>query len=206
MDINWSDRSIRRDYGSYGIAEMRARFHLVTLEMDSGSFFVVGNFSTIEQFPMQHFHNFVADLERSAVDVAARACAGRYVAEASAYVRTRPQGCRSDYFDEDDADDVVRHEDDVRLGLVQALAYTDLYQAARAFEATVPFLVADIELIETMEPIVSAFRREFHADVSLWMEKVGAARHAHVCGRNPLVRGEATRLLESFQQPGMTTF
>lgn len=205
MDINWSEQSIRREYGEFGVVEMRQRFHLVTLSMDSGSFFVVGSFSTLEQFPMPHFANFVSELEKAAVTVAARASADRYVAEAAAYVRTRPDGCRSDYFDEDDEDSVARHMDDVRNGLVQALAFTDLYQAARAFEATVPFLVADYELIDTLDPIIASFRREFETDAALWVEKVASARQTHVSNRSPLVRGETKRLLESFDAPHLAT-
>lgn len=200
MDINWGEQSIRRDYGEYGVVEMRHRFHLVTLTMDSGAFFVIGNFSSPEQFPMDHFANFVSELEKAAITVAAKASAERYLAEAVAYVRTRPEGCRSYYFDDDD-ESVARHMEDVKNGLVEALAFTDRYQAARAFEATVPFLVADYELIETLDPIIASFRREFIGDAALWVEKVASARQAHVIGRSPLVRGEANRLLESFDGP-----
>lgn len=201
MDINWSDKSIRRDYGDYGIAEMRAHFNLVTLTMDSGTFFVIGSFSNHEQFPMHYFQSFVAEVEKSAAGVAAKASADRYLAEAAAYVRTRPEGCRSEYFEADDEEATNRHLEDIRSAVAAALAHSDLYQAARAFESIVPFLVADFELIELMEPIVSNFRREFESDMSLWVEKVASARQSFICTRSPLVRGETQRLLESFSAP-----
>lgn len=193
MKFDWSEIKITREYGEYGIAGTQHGLFLITLSMDSGSTYVIGNFTRPEHFPMDYFERFVASLETTATEIAARESSDRFVAEAEAYVRSRPEGCRSSYMDDDDADWREEAVNDIKTGLSLALRETDPYRAARAFEAIVPYLVADIEIIDLMSPIIATFHGELEANLGPWVEKAGARAEAGVIQRSQFIGTAVSR-------------
>lgn len=198
MKFDWSEINIRREYGEYGIAGTPYGLFLVTLSMHSGSTFVIGNFTKPEHFPLQHFENMVAALETTARGIAASETCDRFMAEAEAYVRSRPEGSRSSYMTEDDADwrdDAVA---DIRSGLVLALKETDPYRAARSFEARIPYLVADIEIIDLMSPIIATFHGELDVSMGVWVEKAGDRQQTLVSRRSQFVNAAVGKFHESY--------
>jgi hypothetical protein len=202
MSFEWSDITIRRDYGEYAIAFNSSSLHLVTLSMDTGSVFVIGNFTKPEHFPLSHFEQVVASVERRARDVAASESFGKFMDEATAYVRARVSASGG-YYDPDDADWWESTLADIRDGLKMALRETDTYRAARSFDSCVRCLEADIEIIDLIEPILSTFNADTDAALGSWVEKAAESEQTMVRRRNQFVSSAIDRLHGSISGPVM---
>lgn len=203
MSFEWSDITIRRDYGEYAIAFNSSSLHLVTLSMDTGSVFVIGNFTKPEHFPLSHFEQVVASVERRARDVAASESFGKFMDEATAYVRTRVSASGG-YYDPDDADWWESTLADIRDGLKMALRETDAYRAARSFDSCVRCLEADIEIIDLIEPILATFNADTDAALGSWVEKAAESEQTMVRRRNQFVSSAIDRLHGSISGPVMS--
>jgi hypothetical protein len=202
MSFEWSDITIRRDYGEYAIAFNSSSLYLVTLSMDTGAVFVIGNFTKPEQFPLSHFEQMVAAIERAGRDIAASESFGKFMDEATAYVRSRlPTG--SPYYDPDDADWWESTLDDIRDGLKMALRETDTYRAARNFEVCVRCLEADIEIIDLMDPILATFNADTDAALGSWVEKAGENEQARMRIRSEYMSTAIDRLHGSMAAPSI---
>ena len=156
MTFEWSDTTVTRPYGEYGIAYNGSSLHLVTFSGKSGAFSVIGNFMNPAHFPIEYFESVVASLEARAVAIAAKHYAQHYAPEALAYVRSRPEGSRSPYMDLDQ-EEVVQTLEDVQTAVSQALVERDAYRAAKLFETHVPHLVGDVELVEMLGGMLDDF-------------------------------------------------
>jgi hypothetical protein len=202
MSFEWSDITIRRDYGEYAIAFNSSSLHLVTLSMDTGSIFVIGNFIKPEHFPLSHFEQVVASIERRARDTAASESFGKFMDEATAYVRSRVSASGG-YYDPDDADWWDSALSDIRDGLKMALRETDTYRAARSFDACVRCLEADIEILDLIHPILATFNADTDASLASWVEKAAESEQIMVRNRSQFLSAAIDRLHGSISAPAM---
>jgi hypothetical protein len=193
MSFEWSDITIRRDYGEYAIAYNSSSLHLVTLSLDTGSVFVIGNFIKPEHFPLSYFEQVVASIEKRARDIAASEAVGKFMDEATAYVRGRIS-VAGGYDDPEDSDWWETALSDVRDGLGLALCETDTYRAARRFDSCVRSLEADIEIIDLMEPILATFKAETDAALGTWVEKAAEREQVMVRRRSLFLSAAIDRL------------
>jgi len=133
---------------------------------------------------------------------AALAACERFIGEAIAYVRSRPEGCRSDYLDdrtpgmEEYAADAV---EDIRGALARALMEFDPFRAAVVFERSTPYLQADVGLVRLMERIIPAFEAglsggDYHAAAAGDME-------AELRSRSQFASRQVDLWRESFPRP-----
>lgn len=197
MSFEWSEIAIRRDYGEYGVAFNSSSLHLVTLSTDEGGLFVIGSFTKPEHFPLSYFETLVAGVEDRARHIAARETLDRFVDEVAAYVRPRlappPEPA--------DADDFQRAWEcalsDIQDGLRAALPETDAYRAARNLEINVRGLSADIEIIDLMEPILTAFNADTNKRFGAWVEKAAAAEQRLIENRSEFVEAAIRKLQDS---------
>jgi len=197
MAFDWSEITISREYGEYGIAFNSKSLHLITLTMEGGSSFVIGNFIKPENFPLSYFERVVSSLEQKSRAFAADQTYERFMAEAEAYVRARVRA-NPDYIDE--ADDPEWWEtavDDIRTGLRLSLRERDAYRAARQFDACVRCLDADFGIIDLMQPILATFHADTDASLGSWVEQAAAAEQRMVRGRSPFISAAIDRLHES---------
>lgn len=196
MAFNWSEITISRDYGEYGIAFNAHSLHLVTLTMPSGSSYVIGNFTKPEYFPLPFFEKVVATLEQKGRDIAATENASRFMDEAVAYVRSRLRATDDPSYDIDDAEWWETTNSDIADGLRMALRQTDTYRAARQFEACVRVIEGDIEIIDLMHPILATFRADTDAQLGSWVEKAAEREEAMVRSRSRLISSAIDRLFD----------
>jgi hypothetical protein len=199
MSFEWSDIAIRRYYGEYGIAFNSSSFHLITLTMNSGAFFVIGNFIKPEQFPPSHFERFVRTMETKARHLAASEGFGKFMDEAAAYVRSH-LSVSNGLYDPEDAEWWQTVISDIEDGLKLALRETDTYRAARAFDSRVRCLEADIEIIDLMDPILASFIANTDAALGSWVEKAAANEEASIRSR-PFTSAAIDRLYNSLAEP-----
>ncbi|NTF17088.1 hypothetical protein G6L37_01420 [Agrobacterium rubi] len=196
MTFHWSDIAISRDYGEYGIAFNAHSLHLVTLTMSTGTSFVIGNFTKPEHFPLSYFEQVVAALEQKGRDIAAGEMAGRFIDEATAYVRSRVRIASDPADDMDDPDWWESTNADILDGLRMALRQNDTYRAARQFESCVRAIEGDIEIIDLMDPILATFQADTDATLGGWVEKAASREEELVRMRSRLISAAIDRLFE----------
>ena len=200
MTFDWSDITITREYGDYGIAFNAHSLHLVTLTMTSGASYVIGNFIKPEHFPLAYFERLVAALEQKGRDIAASETFGRFTDEAAAYVRSRARLNAGIWEDVDDANWRASTASDINDGLKMALRENDVYRAARQFENCVRSLHADIEIIDLMHPIIATFQADTSANLGQWVEKAAAREERMVRNRSQLISAAVDRLFSPSEQ------
>lgn len=202
MSFEWSDITIRRDYGEYAIAFNPSSLHLVTLSMDTGQTFVIGNFIKPEHFPLSHFEDVVASMEKRARELAASESFGRFMDEATAYVRSRLSASGGQY-DIDDPDWWEGTLSDIRDGLKMALRETDTYRAARNFDSCVRCLEADIEIIDLIHPILATFHADTDAALGSWVARAAEHEQNMVRRRSQFLSAAIDRLHGSIGGPAI---
>jgi len=197
----------RTPYGTYrltspangSVPRSTAHFQLATFETDGGRSWCL---AVVPGAPhASQFRSLVHSHANAARSRAALALCDRFVGEALAYVRSRPEGYRSDYLDdatpgmEEYAADAV---EDVRGALARALMEFDPFRAAVVFESSTPYLRADIGLVRLMERILPSFEAalsggDFHAAAAGDMEAEVRGRSQFASRQVDLWRGAASQ-------------
>jgi len=196
----------RTQYGTYrieapmgGVTPGSAQFRLATFEAADGRSWCL---AVVRGTPQSgQFRSLVLAHAHAARSRASLAACDRFAGEAIAYVRSRPEGCRSDYLDngtpgmEDYAAEAVA---DIRGALARALLEGDPFRAAVVFEGSTPYLRADVGLVRLMERILPAFEAglaggDYHASAAGDMEAEVRARSQFASRQVDLWRGTASR-------------
>lgn len=197
MTFNWSEISIPRGYGEYGIAFNAHSLHLVTLSLASGSSFVIGNFTKPEHFPLHHFEKVVASLEQKAREIAAVENCDRFMDEALSYVRLMLSRSEDMIWDLEDPDWLQLVKEDISIGLRTALMQTDVYRAARQFETCVRALEADIEIIDLMSPILATFNADTNSQLGHWVELAAQREETRLRSGSQFLSSAIDRLFDN---------
>lgn len=204
--MKYSGVVVARDKVEYGyvVAGEEAAFRFVVANVIDHGIHVLaarpGDISEeqIEQFADAHqtFAKLMSD----------RKCHRRYMDEVLHYVRSLPRGCRSEQLFNRDVDRRAISEEQVREGLLKALAENDSFRAAMAFEAGTPFLRADRRAVDLMDRIVDDARR-FYLDGEVeFLVRIAEAMQKKVINTSPFLReqvAKAKACVESSKAPKM---
>lgn len=178
------------DYG-YVVAGAEAVFKFVVASVvERGAHVLAAMTSPVGVEQMEQFadtHHAYARLMSN------RRCHARYCAETLDYVRSLPQGCRSDQLFSRDPQMRALSEKSVTDALLSAMGEEDSFRASVVFEARTPFLRADRRVVNLMDSVTSDAARLYLDGEADFLARVAEAMQQRVVSKSPFLAEQVAK-------------